>query len=342
MSSVNLAKKNRFIGFYTAPGFWAERQPDIETRNWSKNYTGRDGLHQRLPQAMAEVVYEYASTQPHYLLRICRDGFVMYTDDDIASRNPRVDYFEKWREALKYLNCLYLIIDSLYFSKNNHSYFQLREITRNDALVPSTDDHGNFLGFAGPIVSYALESSRARDINTYNEHASFLSDERIEHRCIIDKDFLDSVAKVFESAVQLKSIDNLNVISKALHEFKHGNYEPSLVLSWALIESWLGQNYEGLGIKLNTLERIRAWFCTGSRFPGASFMITQLERNKLIEKSEKKELDKVNKARNDYIHGLLSVTPERAGLALTICQKVIERKYSLGLTFNLLLEARGF
>lgn len=330
-SKVNLRKRNRFVGFYTMPSIWAVNKPAIETQNYHINYVHNRPL---LLEIMDEVVLEYEPPSKEFIIQVCRDGFIKFTNSTIAI--TKGDIVERWRQILKYLNVLYLLLDSAQVARKKIVYLKFRELARYDILIPNYDTD-EFLGYSGPIESYANQTASARTLRTYDQNQKFLSDDRNEYRQIIEKHVFELAFEKFNEVYNARLINELNLISKSLHEYKSGNYEASIVISWSLLENYIGNLYSSQFPKQSLALRIRSYFLK-TKYVGTRAQLVALKNSGTFDRELYKRLDSVYKKRNHFIHDLESVSLEKAGQALVLCNELIvntKTKIDINISFQL-------
>ncbi len=333
---VNLKRKNRFAGFYTIPGIWAEDVPVFESLGYETgNYVQ---MRPALLNAMDEIVYEYESASKDFIFRFSRDGFIKYTDEQLAGSSG--DLLQRWRTILKSLNVYYMLLDSSMVSKNNLSYFQYSELARYDVLMPSYDQQREFLGFGGPIYSYAKTLASARILRTYSNHDSFLSDDRNEFRQVISPDIFEYACELFDAARQQGLIERLNLLAKSLHEFKSGNFEASVVLSWTVLEQIINDLYAPYDEQQVFWKQVIAILRRKRTDISVRYKLISLKRRNVISIKLFKDLDKVRKRRNQFVHVTTAISIDDAGLGLRLCDELLV-KAKLRTNLNISLQATG-
>ncbi|MBP7857703.1 MAG: hypothetical protein WAW63_01380 [Candidatus Saccharimonadales bacterium] len=325
MQQVNLKSKKRFAAFYTLPSIWVKQPITFDESIMESNYVYS---RPELLNKMSAVVHEYPSQDGKFLIQVCQDGLIMFTDQELANHK---DIFEKWRYALKPLNILYMLVDGYFFSENNNfSYFQYQHLRKNDVVQPSYTRE-EFLGFAGPIQSYAYSPSSARVLITFNKDDGFWNDERIKDRKTVNLEILDKAAETFEKIYNGKLLNLAYIFSLAVSELKENQNELSTVHSWTVLEEIIKTRYVGSSSSIKKLlspKKISA---------RKQINVLRLSGDRKRYKAIQRVLDK----RNKYLHHQTPISIEAAGKALNVCRDEFEHQYGIVLNYNPVVTASG-
>ena len=126
----------KFTAFYTSPLFWAGSKVNFDDR------THKDWFHDQ----MAEEVF--LKSGDSYTIKVCRDGRKELRIETLEQGLPdtvplpgQIDVtVRQWGEYLDYLNTFYLLLDSSTIETCRWSYFNLYEITNQDAFRVRYED----------------------------------------------------------------------------------------------------------------------------------------------------------------------------------------------------------
>ncbi len=324
-----------FTAFYTSRPFWAGDAIDI----------GIARANPRLSEQMAQVVFAYDTNGLR--LRICKDGKIMLhvpeleaqiTDDDLSIEN-KVAW---WGRYLDYLNCLYLLLDSAAIEVSQLAYFELSEITNKDAFRVRFED-GRWAGES--IASESLASYYQMGRFASRFHVSPLYDPRIHLRTPLTKEVFDTLfASVLLATENTSLLKSLSSISKSIAEYKVGNYETSLMLSWFVCESKLSTHWRTFLDESNRdypdgstrISSSRRQTLTGRDYP-LSVVSNMLELSGRVTYKAFERIDSVRRYRNKVVHQEPSFTcgPKHCQEAVKLALKLALQGSGIRVTPNL-------
>ncbi len=320
----NTETTENFTAFYTSRPFWAGDKIDFGTASANLPFT----------EQMAQVVFSYDTNRLR--LRICKDGMVMphvpkletqITGDDLSIEN-KVSW---WGRYLDYLNCLYLLLDSATIEVSNLAYFELSEITNKDAFRVRFED-GRWAG----------EQIASESLASYYQMGRFQSlypggprtDPRILRRIPLRKEIFDTLfANVSIATENTSLLKSLSSISKSIAEYKVGNYETSLMLSWFVCESKLSTQWRIFLDESNRdypdgskrISSSRRQTLTGRDYP-VSVVSNVLELSGKVPYKAFERINTVRRYRNKVVHQDPDFT-----CGPTHCQEAVELALKLAL-----------
>jgi len=284
---------------------------------------------------MAQVIFAYDTNGLR--LRICKDGKIMLqvpeleaqiTDDGLSIEN-KVAW---WGRYLDFLNCLYLLLDSATIEVSQLAYFELSEITNKDAFRVRFED-GRWAGENIASESLASFYQMGRFESLYTG-----ADPRIFHRRPLTKEIFDTLFASFLIATENTSLlKSLSSISKSIAEYKVGNYETSLMLSWFVCESKLSTHWRTFLDESNRdypdeskrISSSRLQTLTGRDYP-VSVVSNVLELSGRVSFQAFERIDTVRRYRNNVVHQVPAFT-----CGPTHCEEAVE------LALNLALQGSG-
>lgn len=334
-----------FTAFYPSRPFWAGNKVDFSDQT-------REGwFHDQ----MVEEVFSHETQD--FTIKICRDGRIMLRVEaleEIESTNERIlipieTTVKKWGEYLDFLNTFYLLLDSATIELFNFSYFSLHEITNRDAFRVSYDG-GKCIGEKIAIESIASVFQMGRYSSSYRQGIPIEHDPQIVMRHVIDLDVIRYAVTQFAKVVAKPGLEKtISSFAKSLSEYKVGNYETSIVLSWFIIEAALSQLWNKHIDALNTelhdgrkrINRERRDFLTGQNFT-IRLISNLLELWGVLTHTQFQNIDTIRGFRNKIVHnhGFLQGMKE-AQLALKTAQAMIDFIWELGFTPNLNYSVAG-
>jgi hypothetical protein len=216
-----------------------------------------------------------------HTIKVCRDGRIMLRiealeQDQSPEAHSRVeDIVRRWGEYLDYLNAFYLLLDSSMLEVSNVCYFNLHEITNRDAFRVRYED-GKSTGESAAPESIAAVFHMARYSSSYPPGVPIQDDPFIAIRGVITLDVIKHASSLFARVVASPGLEKtLASFAKSLSEYKVGNYETSVVLSWFIIEAAIPHLWEIHIDSLNCdlprdrkrINRDRRDYLTGRDFP---------------------------------------------------------------------------
>ncbi len=335
----------KYLAFYTSRPYWAGKKPDvsfISDQNYNTN---------AFYEIMSEEVF--IEQNPHYTLKVCRDGLIMFNSKKInkmlkeaLKNNQTTADIKLWAFCLNYLNAIYLLFESAVLQKKKISYFEISEITNQDAFS-ITFEKGKFKG--NVIADLSLASTFQMDRWLSNFSVSDLA--RIEHSrslnrrsFILDEETFQKINNDLKKIInEDKLIKTISVTTKSLSEYKIGNFSTSLILAWFIIETYLNQYWKdflkhnnkkyAIGKRIN---RKRLENLTNGRDYTASVILNYLELAGILEFNLFKNIDKVRNYRNKIVHGDedYECEPAHCQKALDIIVEFIKKETQVKLQLN--------
>lgn len=327
-------KITQFTAFYPSRPFWAGSKVNFSDQ--SKEGWFHD-------QMMEEV---FSQENDKYTIKICRDGMIMVRIEALE----QVDGFQehsqiektvkRWGEYLDYLNSFYLLLDSSTIGLARFHYFNLHEITNRDAFRIELED-GKPMVESIATESIASVFQLGRDPSSYRPWMPIENDLRITMRQVIPLDVIRHTADSFATVMAKPGLaKTLASFAKSLSEFKIGNYETSVVLSWFITEAALNRLWKnhvdsmntGLAGDVKRINSARRNFLTGQDFT-ISMVSNLLELWDILPRTQFQEIDAVRGFRNKIVHSHDFVPgPTESILAMKTAQEMINRLWGLSLT----------
>jgi hypothetical protein len=219
---------DNFTAFYPSRPFWAGSKVNFD-----------DLSHQGFHDQMAEEVFSQSNKE--FTLKVCRDSRIMLRIEalkkDEKPDNPLEDIVKRWGEYLDYLNAFYLLLDSSMIEIAKTSYFNIHEITNRDAFRVRYEQ-GKSMSEGVPTESIAYLDQMER-YTFYHPHGiPIQNDPRIAMRQVVNLDVIDHATRLFTQVINTPGLEKtLASFAKSLSEYKVGNYETSIVLSWFITEA---------------------------------------------------------------------------------------------------------
>lgn len=333
-----------YSGFYPSRPYWAGSKVDFSVprvEGW---------FHDQ----MSEIVY--ATSIPDRLsLKISRDGKILIRLNELEPPEggeiiqPVGVLVKLWGTYLDYLNCFYLLLDSAVTEIDNFALFNLHEITTRDAFR-ETFDGDRSMGMAISVESIVSVFQMGRFLGTYNPAIPIEYDPKIMARNLVSLEAISVAVERFLVVVSSPGAEkHLASYAKSISEFKVGNYETAIILSWFIVESiandlWslhldsLNRKFEGGKYRIN---RARKDVLTGRDFT-ASITINVLELFGVLETDTFEAIDKVRGYRNKIVHSDgYSPGAGETNQALEVARKMMFRKWNISFTPNLSFSVPG-
>lgn len=296
-------------------------------------------------EQMSEVVYEKKNDD--VTLRICRDGQILLRINKLETPDPGVharsmdEMSANWSMYLDHLNCFYLLLDSSTIESDNSSLFNLHEITTRDASR-ITFKNGKLNSSDIATESIAASFQRGRYLSSYSPLLPIEFDDKFTFRGVIRFETLSLAGEKYFATISKPGAEkHLASYAKSLSEYKVGNYETAIILSWFIIESitnhlW-DSHIESLNFKLDDGElRIASERKKMLKRYNADITTNILELFGVLDFSDYKEMEKTRKKRNKIAHGgNYSPTSEDVREALKLANKMIKKRWGIDFTPNL-------
>ncbi|MBV2161973.1 hypothetical protein [Achromobacter denitrificans] len=345
----------QFVCFYPSWPIWAINA--LTDLDWlpREGHAPESSKGEQFRAEMSEHAMTYESDT--YTLILCRDGRFMLRIEALEQRITNLSSTEKfhetvglWGEYLDYLNALYLLFDSALIEVSNMALFTLSELTRRDVFREVVEDGKTTAEVISTesVVSYYQKSRYIRD---YNQDVPVLFDSRIARRFLASE---ASVRLTFDNFHRVMSRQGAQKVlasyAKALSEYKIGNYETAVILSWFIIEAavvgmWKGhirslnRDMEDGTPRINTKRRD---FLTGRDFT-LSMICQLLELWEVLPTEFFRDIDRVRQTRNAVVHrSAISISVEQAQLALNTANKIVGLETQIAIRANLSLNVMGF
>lgn len=344
----------QFLCFYPSRPIWAiDALTDLD-------WLPRDGhapesdKGRKFRMNMSEPVMKYESST--YTLILCRDGRFMLRVDALEQRIASLNsanYVDRtiglWGEYLDFLNALYFLFDSALSETAHTSLFTLNELTWKDVFREVTDGAKTITEHC-PTESMVSYYQKCRNISNFDQDIPLSADDRFFRRMIAPE---ASVRLTFDNfhktMAQPGTEKSLASYSKGLSEYKIGNYETAVVLSWFIIEAavvsmWrrhIGDMNREMGCGALRINAERKKFLTGRDF-SLSVISNLLELWDVLPNDLFRNIDAVRRTRNDIVHRTVtSISVEETQLALNTAKDMIVRETTIPLTVNLSLSVIG-
>jgi hypothetical protein len=338
-----------FTCFYTNPPFWVQPAPNFI-------YEGSSVSELEFTQSMSEIIF--TRTIETVIIRIARDGLIEVQESNLenqANSNQELSQnnFEQstavWSKYLKYLNIISFCLDMAVIRTQQASLFEFREITNKDAFRITYSD-GVFSSSGVPTQSIAGHYKSGRYFSSYRQGLPIQIDSRVSMRRNVSEASVEIMFDYLSAILtNIDLIEKLSDFSKAVSEYKVGNYNISIVLSFFVIEKIINEKYDaflssknisGEEIRVNSKRRKDL----NEKDYTASIISNILELSGVITLKEVNQVSKYRKLRNKVAHNLsgepISMTDCRESLEFTV-------KFLLADTIeepeiNLSLSSQGF
>lgn len=255
----------------------------------------------------------------------------------------------KWGDYLDYMNSFYLLLDSATIEIMKLSYFNLHEITNRDAFRVAYKN-GQSEGENVAVESIASVFQMGRYLSTYRDDIPIEYHSLISMRQVISLDVIQHASSSFRKVASIPGLaKTLASFAKSLSEYKVGNYETSIILSWFIVEAALSHLWKSHVDSLNSessdgrkrINRERRDFLTGRDFT-ISMVSNLLELWGELPNLQFQDIDLVRGFRNKIVHGH-NFAPDAAAtqLAMKTAQGMIERLWGLSFRTNMSYSVSG-
>lgn len=334
---------NQFTAFYPSRPFWAGSKVNFD----DQSYEG--WFHNQMVEEV------FSRSNDTYTIKVCRDGRIMLRiealeqDENPEAFPPIEDTVRRWGEYLDYLNAFYLLLDSSTIEISRLSYFNLHEITNRDAFRVRYED-GKSTGENIATESIASVFQMARYLSSYHSGVPIQYDSRITMRQAITLDVVEHATSLFARVVASPGLEKtLASFAKSLSEYKVGNYETSVVLSWFITEAAISHLWKTHIDSLNRdlqegrrrINRDRRDYLTGRDFP-ISLVSNLLELWEMLPHPLFQDIDAVRGFRNLIVHGKdFKPGANEAQLAMKTAYAMIDRLWGLRFVPNMSYSASG-
>jgi hypothetical protein len=330
---------NQFTAFYPSKPFWAGNKVDFSDQS------RKSWFHDQ----MEEEVFSHETSA--YTIKICRDGRIMLRIEALEKVQPNegnvaisIDATVKtWGKYLDFLNAFYLLLDSATIEISKVCYFNLHEITNRDAFRVHYEG-GKCIGENIAMESIASVFQMGRYLSSYRSSVPIQNDPKITMRHVITLDVIQYAVAEFTKVIATSGLEKtLSSFAKSLSEYKVGNYETSIILSWFITEAALSQLWKNHIDILNTdflggrkrINRDRKDFLTGRDFT-ISMILNLLELWGALPHAQFQDIDAVRGFRNKIVHNHnFAPGMKEAQLALNTAKAMVDRIWGLRFTPSL-------
>lgn len=333
-----------YIGFYPSRPFWAVAPIDFDDSTFPDKFT----------DLMSEEVFAF--DEDPFKIKIYRDGMILFRNDcleiseDERSDSHIEDLVSQWGQYLDYLNAIYFFIDSTTCKIQNLSYFNLSEITHRDAFRV-TFENNKLKSESIAFESVASIYQMARYKSSYSSGLPLQFDPKISMRQVIELNVFKETIRLFNKIKDdYKTIKMVSNVAKSLSEYKVGNYDTSLILSWFVIETVLNEKWQTYLNSKNAsypsgkkrINSDRKQYFTGRDFP-VSLVSNMLEISDIIDLKLFEDIDEVRGYRNKIVHNHpgFNTEPSHCQLAINKAIALMLEKYTLSIVPNLSYSVTG-
>lgn len=325
---------DQFAAFYPSRPFWAGSKVNFSDKS-------REGWFH--DQMVEEVFFQETGD---YTIKVCRDGRIMLRvaalelERGSGEHEKIEETVKRWGEYLDFLNAFYLLLDSSTIEVDKRSYFNLHEITTRDAF------RVNYEGGRCVGENIATESvASVFQMGRYGSGWAIEYDPKTMMRQVISIDAIEHASIEFAKVVASPGLEKtLATFAKSLSEYKVGNYETSVILSWFITEAVISDLWKTHIDSLNSdlpegrkrINRERRDFLTGHDFT-MSLISNLLELWGVLPHTQFEAIDAVRGFRNKIVHGHQNYIPgpNEAQLAMNTAQAMIDSRWGLRITASM-------
>jgi len=289
-----------FIAFYPSLPIWVGDRPDLST---ARSEAHRSGL-------ISEEVF--SDVGGSHSVRVDRDGRILIRaerlersleDHELPNMDMEDNIF-RLGEYLNLLNAFYILLDSAVVELQKIQLFSLHEITMRDVIRVHMTDDGKLRteNTATESVTASFQRFRSGPIEGWASS---------NNRYVVSIEAIRLASENFRKAVNNgELIGKLASLAKSVSEYKGGNFQTAVILSWFIIEAGifsLWQNFLserdvdlGGGRRRVNSKRRKDLL---DRSYTSSVVSNVLELSGVIPYEEFHTLDKLRRLRNDIVHG---------------------------------------
>ena len=336
-------ERKTYTGFYPSRPYWAVSKLDFTVPKADGWFRGQ----------MSEVVYEKHNADVSLI--ICRDGQILFRiarlepAGGVDLSTPIEDTVSRWGEYLDYLNSFYLLLDSATIETDRHAIFNLHEITHRDAFRTTFEGEREV---SQSIASESIASvfQMGRYLSSYSQDFPIEYDPKLSHRSVVSLAAISLAGEsIFKVVSSQGSEKHLASYAKSLSEYKVGNYETAIILSWFITESvanWLwNSQLDALNADFpggrRRINRERRDFLTGRDFT-ASITTNLLELFGQIDLELLNKVDEVRGYRNKIVHtDSFQVGANEATKALAVAREMIIKRWAISFTPSFSYSVQG-
>lgn len=359
------ANAETYLGFYLPQAVWVGDPIDLST-------------FANIREAARQIdQITYSRSCQNLKLKAYRDGLFMLHIPQMEEHRPASQPAEIdeaiswWNRYLEYANTFFLILDSSLIRHERFAYLELGEISKHDIWAATYEGEVlKGMGHAGHTQTAAsfLYSRRhlvqqfgddfdsmlefqcpASDIpaNHYRGKIEGLFFLTIPWRGIhtLSTEVLNATVSQFDDilATDHSAVPLLAELAKAIAQYKIGDFEVALSLSWFVIEKLLSAEWErflcdknadlqGGAKRINSDRRQRL---NGRDYP-ASVRLNVLELNDIISFDLYQQIDRIREYRNKVIHRDKNFICSRPNAieAIHTANSLINLQFSIDIVIN--------
>lgn len=329
-----------YTGFYPDCNIWVDGEVDLSHPDIKNTFTVQ----------MSEVVY--ARDDKKFSLRVCRDGAILLQINSLERpHDPDLPFdateeITIWAKYLNFINSFYLLLTSARYRFPPGSYFDIYEVTMLDAFRMSLgeQDYGSWSGGSSGVAHLY-----GRYLISYNSEIPLSHDRSFFARRVIPIEMFALAADDFAKLIEHEGAEkHFATLSKSASEFKNGNYEVAITLSWFVIESVINHTWA------DHLKSINKEFANGSKRINSNARMPELKRLNIgttinilelfevINFDEYSLIEEVRGVRNKIVHVTgLHPTYKHARRAMLCAEQLLTRRWGISLTVDDSLFAIG-
>lgn len=277
----------------------------------------------------------FSTERRNFDLKACRDGMLFLhipVMESKAALDDTTDFDKKvgwWSEFFDHINAFYLILDHALLELEKLAYFEMTQIDKTQVFRARLEDRTvKSMGWGGNTKSASSYFMHRR------QFASQFRNLQEETGRRLGRDAADSMRDSFNNFLFLGMGHALNEqtlhlacdifdilltqshfvkdyaeLAKALAEFKRGDYETALILTWFIIEKWLSNDWNDFIIGKNRADsgsqRIsasRMGSLKSGRDYSASIRANMLELAEVLPTDLYRAIDEIRGSRNKVVH----------------------------------------
>ncbi|MCX7141881.1 MAG: hypothetical protein NT123_12520 [Proteobacteria bacterium] len=309
-----------FVAFYLPQEVWVptaiEKLEDFGT------------LHNLLEE------FTFSTTRRNFDLKACRDGmFFLHIPVMEAKVRPAGKDFDAtvgwWSEFFDYINAFFLILDHALLEREKFAYFEMTQIDKTQVFRASLEDctvksmgwGGNTKSASSYFMHRRMFAAQFRDLQEeagrrLGQSAADSMRDRLNTFLFLGMKFalkeatLDLACDIFDALLTRPYfVKDYAELAKALAEYKRGDYETALILTWFVVEKWLSNDWNDFIISKNRADCGGQRISTGrmeslksGRDYSASIRSNMLELADMLPCDLYREIDEVRRSRNKVVH----------------------------------------
>lgn len=177
-------------------------------------------------------------------------------------------------------------------------------------------------------ASYGSGLKEARDPNTYRKDLAHRLDKRIADRVdTISSEVFENACDTFDLILKLpfeEGAVRVALCSAAADKLKDNEFDTSLVLSWAVVESIISQQWvASVNSGTQPQDNPKAWK-----------MVKELADGGHISATEQADITTVREARNHWLHQFIPVDEAKAKAGLALAFALFKKFFNISLGIN--------